>query len=84
MKHGNEEARKAERRDVELEEARELLERTARFLARCAEDPSSAMESEDPLELMRGLESLAADRDAADAYRPPSIPSIQIRRRRSA
>lgn len=74
-----------ERGDLELEEARELLARTVRFLARCAEDPGSAMESEDPRELIQGLESLAAERRPAEPLRiHQDLPPIQIRRRRSA
>lgn len=74
-----------DRRDPELEQAREILARAVRFLARCAEDPRSAMESEDPRELMRGLEDLAAERRPAEPIRiHQDTPPIQIRRRRSA
>ena len=74
-----------ERGDPELEQARELLARTVRFLARCAEDPRSAMESEDPRELLQGLESLAAERRPTEPRRiHQDLPPIQIRRRRSA
>jgi hypothetical protein len=74
-----------ERGDPELEQARELLARTVRFLARCAEDPDSAMESEDPRELMQGLEGLAAERKPSEPLRiHQDTPPIQIRRRRSA
>ena len=74
-----------ERADQELEQARELLARTVRFLARCAEDPRSAMESEDPRELIQGLENLAAERRPAEPIRiHQDQPPIQIRRRRSA
>ena len=66
---------------------RELLARTVRFLTRCAEDPRSALDSEDPRDLVRGLESLTVTPEPApdaeneiEQGRPP----IQIRRRRSA
>jgi len=77
--------RSQDRGDHELEQARELLARTVRFLARCAEDPGSAMESEDPRELMQGLEDLAAERRPPEPLRiHQDPPPIQIRRRRSA
>ncbi len=72
--------------DPEIERVRELLARTVRFLARCTEDPKSALESEDPRDLIRGLESLAAGPEpAAKAEVEEAPPSIDIhRRRRSA
>ena len=71
--------------DPELQQARELLERAVRFLARCADDPRAAVESEDPRELMQGLEDLAAERRPAEPLRiHKDQPPIQIRRRRSA
>jgi hypothetical protein len=72
-----------DRSDAELEQARELLARTVRFLTRCAEDPEAAMGSEDPRELIRGLQALAAERKPI-AELPADRPPIQIRRRRSA
>jgi hypothetical protein len=71
----------AEPRDSELDQARELLARTVRFLTRCAEDPDAAMNSEDPRDLIRGLQALAAERKPE---RSSDRPPIQIRRRRSA
>jgi hypothetical protein len=77
--------RSPERADPELEQAREILARTVRFLARCAEDPASAMSSEDPRALMQGLEDLAAERQPKHPIRIHQDSSpIQIRRRRSA
>jgi len=69
-------------RDEEFERARELLERTVRFLSRCAEDPEKALESDDPRALIQGLRSLAVEPAREDAGKEPR--TIQIRRRRSA
>lgn len=69
--------------DDELVRARELLARTLRFLAQCAEDPEAAVKAEDPRELIRALEGLAISPDApADMRAEPR--TIQIRHRRSA
>jgi len=78
--------RSPEERDEELAHARELLERTMRFLARCAEDPQGALQSDDPRELARGLRSLAVEpaHEADDAPEIAEPRTIQIRRRRSA
>ncbi len=75
--------------DDELAHARELLARTVRFLAHCAEDPQAALKAEDPRELMHGLQSLSLARpeepDDRTADEPAAEPrTIQIRRRRSA
>ena len=71
--------------DDELAHARELLERTVRFLSRCAEDPEAALRSEDPRELIRGLESLSVAPPETPAIEPlPEPRTIPIRRRKSA
>jgi hypothetical protein len=71
--------------DDELAHARELLARTVRFLSHCTEDPEAALRSEDPRELIRGLESLALGPDETAADEPlPEPRTIQIRRRKSA
>jgi hypothetical protein len=71
--------------DDELAHARDLLARTVAFLSRCTEDPEAALRSEDPRELIRGLESLALGpgETAAEEPAPESRP-IPIRRRKSA
>lgn len=76
-----------DRTDGELQQARELLERTTRFLALCADDPEEALRSQDPRELIRDLELLARERysrapEPADEHREPR--TIPIHRRRSA
>jgi hypothetical protein len=71
--------------DDELEHARDLLERTVRFLEQCARDPRAAVEAEDPRDLIQGLRSLGVGPGPAQA--PAATPgprAIQIRRRRSA
>lgn len=86
-----------EERASEIERVRELLARTVRFLTRCSEDPKSALSSDDPRELIRGLESLGvAPQSAAgagprpiendvDAENDVEAPSpIVLHRRRSA
>jgi hypothetical protein len=73
------------REDDELARARELLARTVRFLSKCAADPESALRSEDPKELIRGLEALTVvplDTPAAEDLPEPR--TIHIRRRKSA
>lgn len=74
--------------DDELARAREILERTMRFLERCAENPDAAVESEDPRELMNGLRDLArprAEPTSTEAPKPAQeLPTIPIRKRRSA
>jgi len=67
--------------DEEFERARELLERTMRFLALCAEDPAKGLESDDPRALIQGLRSLAVEPARAEEKEPRTI---QIRHRRSA
>ena len=69
-------------RDEEFERARELLERTVRFLSRCVEDPEKGLESDDPRDLIQGLRSLAVDPAREDVAKEPR--TIQIRHRRSA
>lgn len=66
--------------DDELARAREILERTVRFLTRCSEDPEAAMKSEDPRELIRGLRGLTTTPPATEE----ELPTIPIRKRRSA
>ena len=73
----------------ELARARELLERTVRFLSRCAEDPESAVRGDDPRELIRGLEGLYVAPPPRPAETPAAEPlpeprTIPIRRRKSA
>lgn len=71
--------------DDELARARELLARTVRFLSRCTEDPEAALRSEDPRELIRGLESLAVGPEETAAEEPlPESRTLPIRRRKSA
>ena len=65
----------------ELARAREILERTMRFLTRCSDDPEAAVQSEDPRELIRGLRELAAPSPPVEAEELPKFP---IRKRRSA
>jgi hypothetical protein len=78
--------REREERNHEIEQVRELLARTVRFLARCAEDPQATLGGEDPQDLIRGLEGLAVapeppvERELE--HRPPT--PIHLRRRRSA
>ena len=69
--------------DDELERAREVLERTMRYLAKCAEDPVSGPRSDDPKALMHDLKGLALERptEDADSSEPRTIP---LRHRRSA
>jgi len=76
-------------RDEELEHARELLERTMRYLSRCAEDPVGGPRSDDPRRLEQELKALALGpetpverkEEEAPASEPRTIP---LRRRRSA
>ena len=74
--------------DAEVARARELLDRTVRFLSRCVDNPEGAMSSDDPRELIRGLESLTVEPTPAEPpqqpERHPEPRTIQIRRRRSA
>ena len=89
----------AEPQDDDLSRAREVLERTKRFLAHCAQDPTAAMAAEDPRDLIRGLESLSVQPKptvAPQTVAPPTVAqpteeqplkeprTIQIHRRRSA
>ena len=68
--------------DPESRAARELLERTMRFLARCCEDPEAAVKADDPRELIRGLEAIVREPAPPPAER--ETPTIPLRRRRSA
>jgi len=76
----------------DLARAREVLERTKRFLAHCAQDPTAALAAEDPRDLIRGLESLSVQPAPTQEISAPDknveLPkeprTIQIRRRRSA
>lgn len=71
--------------EADLVRAREVLERTVRFLAQCAEDPQAALQAEDPRDLIRALESIATAPAAEPAAEPVKEPrTIPIRRRRSA
>lgn len=80
------------RPDEELLRAQELLARTMRFLAQCAQDPEAAVLAEDPQALIRDLQSLAVVEDrpadasegklADDSQAEPR--TIHIRRRKSA
>ncbi|NOT30959.1 MAG: hypothetical protein HOP15_10975 [Planctomycetes bacterium] len=91
--------REREERASEIEHVRELLARTVRFLTRCSEDPKSALSSDDPRELIRGLQSLGVAPEVAAATGPRPIGTedgadvesdveaptpIVLRRRRSA
>jgi hypothetical protein len=79
------EPREAPEPDAELEQARELLARTVRFLALCAEDPEAALAEEDPHDLIRGLESLRNGPGPRILRDPAEEPrTIPLRRRRSA
>lgn len=74
-----------QREDDELARARELLARTVRFLSHCTIDPETALHSEDPRELIRGLEALSVE--PLETPAPEALPeprTIQIRRRKSA
>ena len=53
-----------EPQDDDLARARDVLERTKRFLAQCAQDPKAALAAEDPRELIRGLEALSVQPEA--------------------
>lgn len=72
--------------DGELLRARELIARTMRFLAHCAEDPEEAMRSDDPQALAHDLRALAVDPTvgAAPSEQTSESRTIQIRHRRSA
>ena len=71
----------------ELARARDLLTRTVEFLTHCMRDPKAALASDDPRELIRGLQALARVEPAVESEAPEKAkdsPPIQIRRRRSA
>ena len=83
--------------DDELARARDVLARTVRFLSRCAEDPDAAVQSEDPRELIRGLQALAGGtaphaspaseapaKESPRAMEAEELPTIPLRKRRSA
>lgn len=72
-----------EPRPDDQDQARELLERTMRFLTRCMEDPQAALRADDPQALIDGLQDLAAEQpDPAVQRHEPR--TIQLRPRRSA
>ncbi len=78
-------------RDEELEHAREVLERTMRYLSRCAEDPVAGPRSDDPRRLEQELKGLAVgpeaplEREESEQDAPAAEPrTIPLRRRRSA
>lgn len=71
----------------ELARAQELLSRTVEFLSQCMKDPKAALESDDPRELIQGLQALVRAEPAIETEAPEiakGSPPIQIRRRRSA
>jgi len=43
---------------IQIDEARNLLERAVRFLSRCQSDPEGAIEDDDPTEIIAGLRGL--------------------------
>jgi len=75
-------------RDEELEQARAILERTMRYLSRCAEDPIAGPRSDDPRRLEQDLKSLAVGPSAPLEHEAPEAEAeprtIPLRRRRSA
>jgi hypothetical protein len=71
--------------DPEFERAREVLDRTMRFLERCAQDPEGGHHSDDPLKLVQDLKSLSIEAEPSTDAKPAAEPrTIQIRHRRSA
>jgi hypothetical protein len=71
--------------DPEFERAREVLERTMRYLSKCAEDPVAGPLSDDPHELVQDLQALSVEAEKAPDSKPAAEPrTIQIRHRRSA
>ena len=69
------------------ENVKEVLRRTVQFLSQCVEDPRSALESEDPSELILGLESILRETPVETQALPEAeeAPPTSIhRRRRSA
>lgn len=68
----------------DLDQARELLDRTMRFLAKCKEDPQAALRSEDPQALIDGLQNLATERRPEPVHDESESRTIQLRPRRSA
>jgi hypothetical protein len=71
--------------DAEFERAREVLERTMRYLSKCAEDPEAGPRSDDPKKLVQDLRALSLEPEAAPDAKPATEPrTIQIRHRRSA
>ncbi len=62
-------------REQETERVRELLARTVRFLTHCTQDPKAALDAEDPRDLIRALEVLAAGSTAQPgAPAQPGVP----------
>ncbi|MEQ1890975.1 MAG: hypothetical protein ABL998_00395 [Planctomycetota bacterium] len=71
--------------DPEFERAREVLERTMRYLSKCAEDPVAGPGSDDPKKLIQDLQGLSVEPEPALDAKPATEPrTIQIRHRRSA
>jgi len=71
--------------EAEIERARQLLERTVRFLKDCIRDPQEAMAAQDPHELIEGLRDLGAEpRERPEPEQLHPGRTIQIRPRRSA
>jgi len=61
------------RNNSNLDEAGELLDRTRRFLKRCAKDPKAAFETEDPEELRAELEDLSPRPKSVDDGEEPPV-----------
>lgn len=71
--------------DPEFERAREVLERTMRYLSKCVEDPEAGPRSDDPKELIQDLQALSVEPEKPADAKPATEPrTIQIRHRRSA
>lgn len=71
--------------DPEYERAKEVLERTMRYLTKCAEDPEAGPRSDDPRKLVADLKALAVEPEASEEAKPVAEPrTLQIRHRRSA
>jgi hypothetical protein len=64
--------------------ARDVLARTVQFLASCASDPEAAFKAQDPQALIRELEALMSAGPAREERAEADLPSIPVRRRRSA
>ena len=66
---------------ADLEEARDLLARTIRFLTLCQEDPRAATAKDDPTELVEALEKLELRHREPT---PASSPDAELERRRDS